>query len=315
MRSLVRGGGRLRRIVLATGLGAWAWVVPASVYGADGGPAGAGLCPTCHKPLAGRHKHPGPGDGTLGYGKPGLYPGFQGFGLGYHPGYGYGGAALGVGADGGYPFYGGPGYPHPWPALRRFGSINPFPYYGGPGGPSPGHPNYFGGVGPLAPDQPVVVVEREPRDPAYTDGYGGFTGMVPYPETTFAPFVTISATGGSSSGVSSSSPPNSPPNTAPAPGELLDERAASRSLGIDAEPFVDSGRGRGLKITGVHRGSAAEKAGLRVGDVIHSINGYRTELPSSLAWIIANVAPDRVLTLSVHSASDGRVCTITTQLP
>jgi hypothetical protein len=49
--------------------------------------------------------------GTLGYGPPGVYPGFQGFGLGYHLGYGYGGDALGPEADGGYPFYCGPGYP------------------------------------------------------------------------------------------------------------------------------------------------------------------------------------------------------------
>src|SRR5436309_1585417 len=75
-------------------------------------------------------------------------PGFQGFGLKYHPGYGYGGDALGVGAGGGYPFYGGPGYPCAEPRLRRLGKIVPFPYYGGPGYPSPGHPNYFGPVGP-----------------------------------------------------------------------------------------------------------------------------------------------------------------------
>src|SRR5262249_25944161 len=104
MRPLVRGGGRLRRVVLATWLGAWG--VATSFGRAEGGPAGAGLCPTCHTPPTGHPKHHGPAYGTLGYGKPGLYPGFQGFGLGYHPGYGYGGAALGVGADGGYPFYG-----------------------------------------------------------------------------------------------------------------------------------------------------------------------------------------------------------------
>ena len=310
---LVRGG-RLRRIVLATGLGVC--VVSASTCKADGGgAAGAGLCPTCHKPATGHPKHPGPAYGTLGHGKPGLCPGFQGFGLGYHPGYGYGGAALGVGADGGYPFYGGPGYPHPWPALRRIGGITPFPFYGGPGGPSPGHPNYFGGVGPLAPDQPVVVVESDARDPGYTGGYGCFTGMIPYPEITFAPFVTIAATGGSSSGVSSASPPNAPPNTAPAPGAILDEHAATRSLGVDAEAVVDPGRGRGLKVTRVYPGGAADKAGLRAGDVIHSINGYLTEQPGHLAWIIANAAPDNLLMMSVRTASDGEVHTIAAKLP
>ena len=89
----------------------------------------------------------------------------QGFSLGYHPGYGYGRGALGVGAEGGYPFYGGPGYPHPWPCLRRIGGIVPFPYYGGPGYPIPGHPNYFGEFGPLSPDRPVVTVATEPGGP------------------------------------------------------------------------------------------------------------------------------------------------------
>src|SRR5262245_53512917 len=56
--------------------------------------------------------------------------GFYGFGLGYHLGYGYGGSALGVNPDGGYLFYGGPGYPHCWPTLRRCGPITPFPYFG-----------------------------------------------------------------------------------------------------------------------------------------------------------------------------------------
>ena len=43
-----------------------------------------------------------PGCGTLGYGPPGLHPGFQGFGLGYHLGYGYGGKrAAGSGCRGG----------------------------------------------------------------------------------------------------------------------------------------------------------------------------------------------------------------------
>jgi hypothetical protein len=309
MRSQVWSGGRLRRIVLATGLGVWA--VSASTGSADDGV----MCPMCHKPVMGHHKHPGPPYGTLGYGPPGLYPGFQGFGLGYHPGSGYGGRALGVGVDGGYPFYGGPGYPHPWPTLQRFGHLNPFPHYIGPGGPSPVHPNYFGGVAPLAPDQPVVVVERDPRDPGYDAGYGYFTGMVPYPETTFAPFITIAATGGSSSGVSSASPPNALPNTAPAPGEILDEHAATRSLGADAEAVVDPGHGRGLKVTRVYPGSAADRAGLRVGDVIRSINGYRTELPSHLAWIIANAAPDDVLKMSVRTLSDGEAHTITVNVP
>lgn len=124
----------------------------------------------------------GPGVGTLGYGPPGLHPGFQGFGLGFHRGYGYGGEALGPGAEGGYPFYGGPGYPHPWPTLRRIGGINPFPYYGGPGGPTPDCPHYFGDVENLTADKPIVKIIGGNED----DHYGAFSGMVPYPPETFA---------------------------------------------------------------------------------------------------------------------------------
>jgi hypothetical protein len=314
MRSLVRGGGRLRRIVLAAG--SLAWAVSVSFCRADSGPSGEGSCPTCRKPLGSHHKpHGVPAAGTLGYGPPGVYPGFQGFGLGYHPGYGFGGQALGVGVDGGYPFYGGPGYPHPWPTLRRLCGINPFPHYGGPGGPVPGHPNYFAPTGPLAPDRPVVVHERDPRDPAFAADYGGFTGTVPYPETTFAPFLTIDATDRSSSSASSGPAPNAPPNTAPAPGEVLDERAASRSLGVDAGPFVTAGRERGLKVTWVQPGGPAEKAGFCVGDLIRSANGHVTEQPGHLAWIIAHAPPDKVLKISVRAANDGQVRSITAKLP
>ena len=151
------------------------------------------------------HAHrTGPGVGTLGYGPPGLHSGFQGFGLGYHRGYGYGGEALGPGAEGGYPFYGGPGYLHPAPRLRRIGGINPFPHYGGPGGPSPSCPQYFGGVGPLVADAPVVKVIGGNE----TGDYGEFNGMIPYPPNTFAPFTAAAA------GESSSTPPQ-PTDAAP----------------------------------------------------------------------------------------------------
>ena len=308
-----RYGGPLGRVAFAAGVAAW--VLSAAPCRADGGaPAGAAVCPTCHQPHKGSHKHPGPGAGTLGYGPPGVYPGFQGFGLGYHLGYGYGGGALGVGADGGDPFYGGPGYPHPWPQLRRIGGINPFPFYGGPGGPTPGCPNYFAPTGPLVPDRPVIEVIRQPGEADPASGYGGYTGVLPYPESVMAPFTTAAAAAGSLSGAGSASRPNAPPSTAPAPGELLDARAASRSVGLDAEAFTDTA-GRGLRVTRVAAGSPAQAAGLRPGDVIRSINGYVTAVPANLAWIIANAAPDRVLRMSVRTAGDGVVRTITVRLP
>jgi hypothetical protein len=156
-----------------------------------------------------------PGRGTLGYGPPGLYPGFQGFGLGYHRGYGYGGDALGVGAHGGYPFYGGPGYPHAWPRLRRVGGINPFAYHGGPGHPTPAHPNSFAPVGPLVPERPVVTLIPEPGEPDYASGFGCFTGTLPYPENYFAPFAAAAASSGSGGRMSNPWPVPAPDSGSP----------------------------------------------------------------------------------------------------
>jgi hypothetical protein len=139
-----------------------------------------------------------PGQGTLGYGGYGLYPGLPGFGLAFHPGYGYGGTALGVGVYGGYPFYGGPGYPHPDPCLRRFHGIMPFLYYGGPGYPTYEHPHFYGGIGPLVVDRPVVTIADQPAPgDTYGSSFGPFTGRRPYPETLFAPYVDAASMAGS----------------------------------------------------------------------------------------------------------------------
>jgi hypothetical protein len=161
------------------------------------------------------------GSGTLGYGPPGVFPGFQGFGLGYRRGYGYGGNALGTGATGGYPFYAGPGYPHPAPPLRRLHRLIPFAYNGGTGGPTAEHPNHYGQVGPLVADRPVITV-GDPGD--YATGYGDFTGAIPYPESTFAPFTTQAAIQGTNSTVITPSPnaaaPLLPPASPPTPSPL-----------------------------------------------------------------------------------------------
>ncbi len=158
--------------------------------------------------------HKEPTSGTLGYGPPGLHPGFQGFGMGYHLGNGYGGDGLGVGAEGGFPFYGGPGYRHPGPRLSRHLAIVPFGYYGGPGGPRPACPQYYGGVGPLAVDRPVISVAGTPGEAGYDSGFGGFTGAVPNAEAAFAPFT--SQAGGGRSFVEYTPAP-SPSRPAPSP--------------------------------------------------------------------------------------------------
>jgi len=83
---------------------------------------------------------------------------------------------------------------------------------------------------------------------------------------------------------------------------------------IEPEPVVDADGVQGLKVADVFPGSAAEKAGLHAGDVIHSINGYLTAKRDDLAWIMANAAPDGVVKMSVRTASEGKVHTITAQL-
>ncbi|QEH34500.1 hypothetical protein OJF2_30390 [Aquisphaera giovannonii] len=200
-----------------TGLVALAFAIALSgatpqAHGDDGRPCAEG----CKLQHAHHYRQAMPAAGTLGYGPPGIHPGFQGFGLGWHRGYGYGGRALGPGAEGGYPFYGGPGYPHPWPTLRRIGGINPFPHFIGPGGPTPTCPNFYGEPGQLRPDSPVVQIVGAPPEM----GYGQFHGMLPYPDSTFAPFTA--AASGEATGVGATPPapeansPNGLP-TAPSP--------------------------------------------------------------------------------------------------
>ena len=270
-----------------------------------------------------RHRRPA-SQGTLGYGPPGLHPGFQGFGLGYLRGAGYGGEALGVGAEGGYPLYGGPGYPHRAPDLRRIGGIAPFCYYGGPGGPSPGHPNFFGGVGPLSPDTPIVTI---PSDSPLAGDYGPYSGMLPYPESTFAPYATAAAGDSFEDGGPAPTPPQSPPrpqpptpspspSPSPSTGEAVPGSPDARSLlGVDTDAIVDAGSARGIKVTRLQPGGVGDKAGLKVGDVIRSANGFLTERPGHLSWVVDNATPGGLIHLNVLSASDGEVRSITARRP
>jgi hypothetical protein len=237
-----------------------------------------------------------------GYEADGPHPGFLGFGLSYHLGYGYGGYGVGVGSHGGYPFYGGRGYPHGEPILNRCGKISRLPDYGGPGYCHDGHSNYFEGIGPLVVDRPVVKV-GEDNDLSHVSDFGPFTGMLPYPESLFAPYTAEAAGTGSSPGASSSG--SSPPAT---PAHAL-------YLGIDEEPVVDPDGVRGVRVSNVYPATAAEKAGLQPGDVLLSINGYRTERHGDLAWIVANASPDKALKMNVRKVSDGKVHTVTVQLP
>ena len=69
-----------------------------------------------------------------------------------------------------------------------------------------------------------------------------------------------------------------------------------------------------MKITNVYPGTGADKAGLKVGDVLISVNGYLTEQRGNLAWIIANATPANELKMVVHTVKDGKDHTITTAI-
>ncbi len=295
MNSLVRGDGRFPVKALAMAMGIWV-LSGSSGRSDDVAPADPG------PPV-----HDGAGFGTLGWAPFGYYPGFQGFALKFHPGYGYGGDALGVGALGGYPFYGGPGYLHPAPPLRRFGSIIPFAFYAGPGYPF----NFEQPAGPLVVTPPVVT-QTGAEDAAhaagspvypYDVGFGPFTGAFAYPESFFAPYTAAAAAVGSTTGAVN-----------PAPSGSANAYRVG-ALGIDEELVVDSAGLREMKVSRVYPESPAEKAGLKVGDVIRSINSYRTAQPGNIVWIILNAAPDKVLKINVRTAADGKEHTITAELP
>ena len=165
----------------------------------------------------------GPGAVSPGYGPPVVRPGFRGFGLGYHLGHGYGGNALGVGREGGYPLYGGPGYIHPGPRLHRIGGIAPFFPCRGPGYPTPENPNFFGRVGPLVSEPPVIDIRPEPGEAGYSEGFGNFSGTLPYAPDRFAPFTAMAAQAGSGNRAGGTTQPIAPagpgelPNPIPAP--------------------------------------------------------------------------------------------------
>jgi membrane-associated protease RseP (regulator of RpoE activity) len=324
MLSLARGGGRLPLKAFAVALGLLVFTRPPVLADVDGHGD--------HN--EGRFKHGHLGYGTLGWAEYGLYPGLYGFSLRWHPGYGYGRYALGVGSDGGYPNYAGPGYPHDPPKLRRFGPARPYTYYGPPDYVPDGCTNYFTHVDGLVIEKPVVTI-GEPGDFGYVNengdvypgrDFGSYTGTLPYPETLFAPYASAAAATGSSGAEGPARPataPYTPPaanpgppsaSLAPADGEVTTVHAPGRYIGIEEEPSVDANGVRGIKVAHVLPGSAAEKAGLQPGDVIHSTNGYLTTDRGNLAWITAVATPNNVLRMTARTASDGKLHTILVDL-
>ena len=96
-----------------------------------------------------------------------------------------------------------------------------------------------------------------------------------------------------------------------APGAMA---ARGRILGIDEEPVVLSDGKKGMKITNIYPGTGAERAGLQVGDVLRSVNGYLTEQRGNLAWIIANATPGNELKMVVRTIKDGKDHSVQTMI-
>ena len=57
-------------------------------------------------------------------------------------------------------------------------------------------------------------------------------------------------------------------------------------------------------------GTGAASAGLQVGDVLISVNGYLTEQRGNLAWIIAKVTPGSDVKMVVRTVKDGKDHTV-----
>ena len=219
----------------------------------------------------------------MGYGHMG------GMGYGQHPGYynhqGYGGYNYG---GRGYGGFGGIGlFPGFYGYGLGFGGLGYGLGYGGLGygglgygyGGGYGYPYYYGGY---------------PSGYGYSSGYGyGY----PYDSNVYA------APG---AGTTYSSA-----YVAPAASAAATMPAQGHYLGIDEEPVVDASGRRGMKVTNVYPGTAAQRAGLQSGDVIYSINGYLTEQRGNLAWIIANAAPANQLNMNVKRAADGQEKAVT----
>ena len=276
-RPIARDGGRAlppsRTTISATAPGRWGRFLiwqgqlpnDLSPYADGDGQFGGPIGPIGHLNTVSPPSHSVLVHGPLGYGPPGAHPGFYGFGLSFHPGYGYGGNGLGVGIDGGYPCYGGPGYP------IKYG----YPHFAYP---------YYEGIGQLYYDPPVVL-----SDLINAGDFGPYTGASIYAFTHPTYTAEAAATGTITPGTYSL-PDTSATNAAPE--ATFSPRSAEvpnvvppgasrvlgqgRYLGMDIQPVDVEGQ-KGMRIANILPGSTAERAGLQVGDIIYSGNGYVTE--------------------------------------
>jgi PDZ domain len=294
---LRRCGAKLSLTALVLALGIWS-LAGASAFGHGGGGGGGGG----HGGggMGGMGGHMG-GMGMGGMGMGGMGMGGMGMGGmgggrfgggfgggrfgGFNRGFGFGGLGFGgFGFGGFYPgFYGY--YPYGYGlGYGGYGGLG----YGGYGGMG------YGGYGGM--------------------GYGGYGGMgYGYPGYGYAANAYPSSPNGGAMPASGGFGYNAA-YVAPASGAAM-PGMQRRYLGIDEEPMVGSDGSKAIKISNVYPNTAAEKAGLKVGDVLRSVNGYLTEQRGNLAWIIANASPNNELKLNVQTAKDGQTHQIVATLP
>ena len=139
-----------------------------------------GPSPKCPK---GEEGPPRPGNasyGTLGYGPPGIFPGFQGFGLGYHLGYGYGGEPW-ARCRGGYPSTEAPAIRTPSQPSGESGASRRSPLVLAPAIPPLTIPN-TSDVRPAGPRPTGRHGRHGYRRTDRSHRLGPFTGAVPNPK-------------------------------------------------------------------------------------------------------------------------------------
>ncbi|MBV8312156.1 MAG: PDZ domain-containing protein [Planctomycetaceae bacterium] len=233
--------------------------------------------------------------GSSAFAKGGGGGGGHGGGGGGHGGGGFGGGHMGGGYHGGG--YGGRGY------YRGYsGYYFPGFFLGGYGlGYGLGYGGYGYGNGYSNYYYPYTYDYGN----GYSNYYYPYTYDYTYPTTTYAPGYVYPVQNATAPATTVVQP------TVPI---AVSTGTQGALLGIDEEPVVDR-IGQGMRVARVYSGSPAERAGLQVGDVIHSANGYLTQIHGNLTWIINTQAPNGVLNLSVHRASDNRDATVVAQLP
>jgi hypothetical protein len=143
--------------------------------------------------------------------------------------------------------------------------------------------------------------------PGYSLGYSGY-GYGSYPGYVYGSGYTDPVSTHSSPGYIYSSAYGTVPLQAAAQSSF-----PLPSLGID-ERKVSDATGSHIQVVRIHAGSPAERAGLQAGDKIVSVNGFLTQDPGNLAWIINHHTSNGAVTLKVRQVANGQDATLTATL-